>query len=256
MRLHVSTHGELDVAEACRLWEASPATVRRDFVEIERTGFARREWGRLRTSAGVTAGAERERAMVPFGEREVLQAEEKRRIAQAAAALIADGHVVIVDGGTTTLQLVPFLAPRPIKIVTNSIAIAHAIDRGRAGRSGAEVFLTGGQLYPDSYLLVGPQAKDSLRAYRANWVFLSAAGATVEGVFNSNQLVVETEQVMVEQAERVALLADASKFGRTGMVPLCGWERLSVVVTDRKPERAVMKALTKHHVKLTVAGGD
>lgn len=194
--------------------------------------------------------------MVPFGEREVLQAEAKRRIAQAAAALLADGDVVIVDGGTTTLQLVPFLSARPVKIVTNSIAIAHAIDCGRAGRSGAEVFLTGGQLYPDSYLLVGPQAKDSLRAYRANWVFLSAAGVTTEGVSNSNQLVVETEQVMIDQAEHVALLADASKFGRTGMAPLCGWDRLSVVITDQKPEPGLMKTITKHRVKLNIPFGD
>lgn len=62
---------------------------------------------------------------------------------RAAAGLVKDGDVVAIDGGTTTLRLAPYLANRPVRIITNSILIAHRIDRLRTGPSGAEVFLTG-----------------------------------------------------------------------------------------------------------------
>lgn len=208
--------------------------MRRDFLALEEAGFARREWGKL-----VALEAEREPAMEPFYRREVQDIEVKQRIARAATTLLRTGDVVIVDGGTTTLQLVPHLAPLAIKIITNSIAIAYSLDRQRANQNGAEVYLTGGFLYPDSFLLVGPQAKASLRAYRADWTFLSAAGANQRGITNSNELVVETEQIMIEQSKQTALLVDHSKFGKEAMTPLCGWHEITHLVTDVAPSETL-----------------
>jgi DeoR/GlpR family transcriptional regulator of sugar metabolism len=140
-----------------------------------------------------------------------------------------------------------------VKIVTNSIAIAHAIDRARGSRVGAEVFLTGGRLYPDAFALVGPQARAALAHYRAKWVFLSAAGVDGEGVTNSNELVVETEHVMIAQAERVVLLVDGAKFGVRAMVPLCALGALHTLVTDVKPPVALGRKLAKARVRVVVA---
>ena len=90
------------------------------------------------------------------------------------------------NGGTTTSQMARWLAARPVRVVTNSLLIAHEIECQRMDAQGAEVFLTGGYLYPGSGLLVGPETVESVRRYRAVTAFLSVGGITEEG-FATNQ---------------------------------------------------------------------
>jgi DeoR family transcriptional regulator, ulaG and ulaABCDEF operon transcriptional repressor len=225
--------------------------MRRDFELLGKSGEVRREWGRLR-KINVDTQAKGAPGTMPFAEREILHAEAKARIGAAAAALVGDGEGVLIDGGTTTLQMVPHLARRSVKIVTNSIAIAHAIDRARGAQLGAEVFLTGGRLHPDSFLLVGPQARAAVEHYRARWAFISAAGVDAE-VTNSNEAVVEIEQAMIARAERVVLLVDESKFGARGMVRLCELAALHTVVTDVQPGAAMRRKLERAGVRVVVA---
>jgi DeoR/GlpR family transcriptional regulator of sugar metabolism len=236
IRRHLEEHGELGLAEACILFGASPATLRRDFHALTRSGHGRKAWGILRAPEHADPkdrpAAE---SMLPFADRAGLQAEAKAAIGRAAADLVADGDSMLIDGGTTTLQMVPFLASRRVQIITNSIAIAHAIDRQRRGRLGAEVFLTGGQLLPDSFLLVGPQARATLAHYRARWAFLSAAGVDPDGVTNSNERVVEVEQAMLARAETSVLLVDSSKFHRRALTRLCDWSSLRLLLSEAPP---------------------
>lgn len=251
LRGHLAEHGEIGLAEACRLLGASTATVRRDFEQLVTDGHAVRQWGVLKPAPGAMS-----RGMTPFADRQGLEAQAKAAIAREAAALVADDSVVFIDGGTTTLRLAPHLAARRIRIVTNSIAIAHAIDRERRGRLGAEVFLTGGQLWPDSFLLVGPQARGTLDNYRADLAFLSAAGVDGNGVSNNNELVVEVEQKMMTQAARTILLVDATKFDRRAMVPICDLGDLHAMVTNREPPRELGATLKAANVRLIEAGAD
>jgi DeoR/GlpR family transcriptional regulator of sugar metabolism len=250
IRRHLEQHGELGLAEACVLFGGSPATLRRDFHALTRAGFGVKAWGVLRSPP---PPRESPTEMLPFADRAGLQADAKVAIGRAAADLVAEGDTLLIDGGTTTLQMVPFLASRRVNIVTNSIAIAHAIDRERRGRLGAEVFLTGGQLLPESFLLVGPQAKATLAQYRVRWAFLSAAGADVDGVTNSNERVVEVEQAMIARAETVVLLIDASKFPRRSLARLCDWSAIRLVVTDAPPPEALSARLTSAGTAVRIA---
>jgi DeoR/GlpR family transcriptional regulator of sugar metabolism len=249
LRKYLSEFYEIGLADACKRFGASSATMRRDFYALSKAGQAVKEWGVLKSAVAPST------LMPPFSERERVQAGAKAAIGRAAAELVMDEDVVLIDGGTTTLELVPHLAVRRVKIVTNSIAIAHAIDRQRHGRIGAEVFLTGGQLYPNSFMLVGPQAKATLARYRARWAFLSAAGIDAGGVSNSNELVVEIEQAMIAHAERVALLADASKFGRRSMVQLCGIGDVHTLVTDAGLSGELSHLFSKAGVEVRIAAG-
>ena len=221
--------GEMTVEEACACFEISPATARRDFVALVESGKAEKTWG------GVRVLDPQARPMLPSGLREEIHAEEKRRIAARAAAFCNDGDIVFIDGGTTTLQLARWFADRPLRIVTNSLLIAHEMDRLRSGPGGAEVFLTGGYLYPGSGLLVGPEATASLQKYQAKTAFLSVGGIGEEGISNNHHLVVEVERAMISRAEQVILLADYSKFGRRELMPECGWAEVHALITDQTP---------------------
>ena len=120
--------------------------------------------------------------------------------------------------------------------MTNSLLIAYEIDRQSKGPGGAEVFVTGGYLYPLSGLLVGPETIASLQKYKANIAFLSVGGIGEEGVNNNHHLVVEVERTMLSRAERTILLADHSKFGRRELVPECSWNEVDKIVTDSLPD--------------------
>ena len=226
----LSERGELSVEEACREFSISPATTRRAFVRMAAGGLAEKTWGGLSRHSGF-----QDRVMTPSSLRDKLNAEAKERIAHKAASLVRDHDVVAIDGGTTTLRLAPYLANRAVRIVTNSILIAHRIEQLRSGANGAEVFLTGGFVYPGSGLLVGPQAVANLRQYHSQWAFLSVGGLDPEGATNTNQLVVESERAIIENAENVVVLADSSKWGQRDMIRQCSWNEVGRIITDCGP---------------------
>ena len=213
----LETLSELSLVDACERFGASSATIRRDFVQLAENGQVARTWG------GIQLAGRGALQMGPpaFNERLGSNTAEKRLVARAAAQILNDGDVVMIDGGTTTFQLAEFIAHKRIRVITNSLMMAHAIDRLKAGKLGAEVYLTGGLLEPQSGVVVGPLAEESLRRYRAKWVFLSAAGIDAETVTNYNEAVLGSERLMISQSEQVVLLADSSKLGRQSMCELC-----------------------------------
>ncbi|MDX2190126.1 MAG: DeoR/GlpR family DNA-binding transcription regulator [Bacteroidota bacterium] len=226
---YLDSKGELIVDVACNLFNASPATIRRDFNQLVNDQLAEKTWGGIiKKMESGNAG----NSMLPLSYRQEQFVEEKKKIAEKAASLIEDGDVVMIDGGTTTFFMAPFLANRHIRIITNSIIIAYQIDKDKTEKQGAEVFLTGGMLYPESGLLVGPQTNSSIKTYHAKWAFLSAGAVDENGPSNSNQLVVESEQAMIHQSTKTVLLADHSKFDKRNMCSLCNWEDIDQVITN------------------------
>lgn len=234
IRAYLSEQEVLSVEAAVELLGASPATVRRDFAELARGNLAER------TRGGIKCVSDPLHGMTPFALREVRYSQEKAAIAKHAAALIHPGDVVIVDGGTTTFHLAPFLTAQPLKLITNSLRLVAALEeRGRAG-PGLEVHVTGGALYPQAGLLTGPRACETIAGYHANVAFLSAGGICGDGVFNTNELVVELERAMIAHAEKVVILADHSKLSRRAMCRLCALDQIDVIVTDKWPESAAI----------------
>ncbi len=237
----------LSVEDAQDALGASPSTVRRDFSELADRLLVTRGRGtihRLETSAVM--------GVLPYSKREVANPDAKTRIARAAASLIGEGDVVIIDGGTTTVGMAAFL-PSSCRVITNSLPLATALHRLPGDRNPVpEVNMTGGYLYPRGEVLLGPEAILILREFRAAWAFISASGITDDGVLNSNNLVVDTQRAMIDCADRVALLVDSSKMARAGMVKICSLDTLDVVVTDARPPRALAEPLAAAGVEVLV----
>lgn len=220
----------LTVEEACTLLNASPATVRRDFRALAKMGLAERTRGGVGRVQTVLGG------MLPFVAREVQQSREKDAIACEAARLLRPGDVVMIDGGTSTFHLAKYLPDCPLRIITNSLRMAAALGDKRHADADVEVFLTGGYVYPQSGLLVGPQAVNTLAQYHADWAFLSVGGICEDGIFNTNELVVESERMMIRNADRTVVLADHTKIGRRSMCRLAELSLLFRLITDSYPE--------------------
>ena len=167
---------------------------------------------------------------------------EKRRIAGVAAQFINDGDVVFLDGGSTTSFLAPLLIGRPIHVVTNAISLMNTL---KAGWPELDVIVTGGYYYPKSELLLGPSAVQSLQHLQINKAFLSAAGVTANGVFNTNMLVADIEKAVIQQAMETYLLADSSKLEKTSLMRVCGMKDITgLITTGPVPESIVTAAMS------------
>jgi len=225
----LSCQAYLGVEEAASRLGASVATVRRDFAELAARGLAERTRGGLRRSNGADGHG------LPFALREVRFSREKAAMAAYAAGLLSPEDVLMVDGGTTTYHLARVLPDVPLKVITNSLRLAAALGERRPSGARADVFLTGGYLFPESGLLAGPQTVASLEQYHARWAFLSPSGICAEGVFNTNEFVVESERVMMTRAERVVVLADASKLGARSMCRVGGLASVHLLITVAAP---------------------
>ncbi|MCC5875616.1 MAG: DeoR/GlpR transcriptional regulator [Candidatus Sumerlaeia bacterium] len=226
---------------------SSPATIRRDFTDLAQQGLVVRGQGGIhRIDDAPIMG------VLPFSRRRIDHPEGKSRIAAAAAELLEDGQIVIIDGGTTTMKLARCISPH-VRVITNSLPLAQALNEPVNGKNVVpEVNMTGGYVYPRSEVLLGPQTVKSLQEYNGNWAFISANGIMPDGVFNSNNLVVDTQRMMIQRAQRLAVLVDSSKMLRPAMVKVCDLQDIDCLITDANPPGELLEALTEKGVKIIV----
>ncbi len=139
-----------------------------------------------------------------------------------------DGESVLLDGGTTTLEVARALAGRPVQVVTNSLPIAHLL----AASKETDLILVGGYVYPRTGVALGPLAIATMKDIHVQKTIMGAGGIVAEGVYNHNLLLVETERVMMDCGQSLMLVVDRTKFGKRALSWLCGLDRFSQVVTD------------------------
>ena len=182
-------------------------------------------------------------------EKEKLHRKEKLAIAAAAADLVKEGQVVILDSGTTTTAIARALREfQNLTIVTNAVNIAAEL-------SGAavEVILTGGTLRKNSFSLVGPIAEETLRRLNADILFLGVDGFDVQyGLSTPNILEAKVNRVMVEVAKRTVAVCDSSKFGRRSLSLIVPPSALHEVITDRAAPKADLRTLKKAGIEVKI----
>jgi DeoR/GlpR family transcriptional regulator of sugar metabolism len=204
----------------------SQSTIRRDLEQLEQRGLV------SRTHGGVIwvgdGNADSNRRPYAFDQRMNYQVEPKRSIARAAAGLVSPGETILLDGGTTTFYLAQELLGQSLQLVTNSLPIANLFLNDQR----IELILSGGLMYPRYGVLLGPTAEQVLSTIHTKTLFLSVAGVNGGALYNQNLLLVQTEQRMMQQAQRIVLLIDSSKFGQQALAKLCELNQVDTVVVD------------------------
>lgn len=231
------------VADLGRQFETSQVTIRKDLETLHARGLVHR------THGGALLAREGALADPTLREKEKLHRREKLRIAAAAAAMVQEGQVVILDSGTTTTAIARALRGfHNLTIVTNAVNIAAEL----AG-ADPEVILTGGTLRKNSFSLVGPLAEDTLRRLNADVVFLGVDGFDVHyGLSTPNLLEAKVNRVMVEIAKKVVAVCDASKFGRRSLSLIVRTTGLHGVITDHSAPKSDLKILKKAGIEVTL----
>ncbi|ONK09639.1 DeoR/GlpR family DNA-binding transcription regulator [Streptomyces sp. MP131-18] len=231
----------LEVAELTRRLGVSAMTVRRDLHELQQDGVLRRVHG---------GAVRRERS--PFETRRVAHAEEKLRIAARAAGLVDDGDSVAIDTGTTAHSVARALrGRRDLVVVTNSIHVAGEFQG--APDSSAKVLLAGGVIAPE-LCLVGSLATETIRKLHVNKLVLGCGGLTAErGLTFFDIEEAEVRRAMLEIAEKVIVVMDHTKFGRTETISVARLDQVDVLVTDAEPPPPYARLCRDSGVELVIA---
>jgi DeoR family transcriptional regulator, aga operon transcriptional repressor len=172
---------------------------------------------------------------------------EKMRIAAAAAQMIRQGQVIILDSGTTTMAIARACrAFKSLTIITNATNIAAEL-----ADTPAEVILTGGVLRKNSFSLVGPLAEDTLRKVNADLLFLAVDGFDVRyGLTTPNLLEARVNRAMAESARRTVVVCDSSKFGQRSLSLIMPTSAVHETITDKNIPRNDWKALKDADVEV------
>ncbi|SEF24864.1 transcriptional regulator, DeoR family [Amycolatopsis pretoriensis] len=234
---------QVAVAELASATGASEMTVRRDLDHLASRGVLRRVHGGAVPAA--PSGIE-----PPFAARATDAVGAKRAIAAAAAELIRDGETIVLDSGTTALELARLLRGRPVTVMPLSL---HAV-RELADDRGVRLLLPGGEPRPGEQALVGPLTCASLRALRFDVAVLSPCAFSLDAGLTAFDLGdAEVKQVALDVAARALVLADGAKWGRAALAHVCPADRPDVVITDPGAPEDQRAALTELGVLVHVA---
>lgn len=242
----LNAQGFISVAELVGRLGVSDMTVRRDLRKLEEAGDVRVVRGGVHLPA-----ADGRRGS--FAGRASANAEAKRAVALSAGQLIAEDDAIALDAGTTVGGLTDAL-PEGFagSVVTHSVPVIQEL----LVRGEPRVIGLGGDLYPVSKAFVGPMTVDAASRVRVRTFFLGAAALDARGVYVDSDVERPTKHALMEVADRVVLLADASKFTTSAPVRLCDFADIDVLVTDAEPPPDVHAALAEHAVTLRVAPSD
>ncbi|WGW03771.1 DeoR/GlpR family DNA-binding transcription regulator [Tropicibacter oceani] len=234
------------VADLCHLTEASEATIRRDIAALHMQKKLRRVRG---GAEAITPPQFVGLAGRPFSVNQTMQSRQKQAIARAAVDLCEDGDSIIINGGTTTFQMVHPLASRRCQVFTNSFPIAEHLLK----HSKNTIMLSGGAIYREQNIILSPFDNDVTRNFYAKRMFMGAQGLGPIGLMEADPLLIQAEQKLIGQADELVLLVDSTKFDNRSSLVLCPLARIDTVITDEGITDKAAAMLEAADVKLIVA---
>jgi DeoR/GlpR family transcriptional regulator of sugar metabolism len=227
--------GPTTIADLSEDLGVSPATIRRDLVQLGDEGLLKRVYG------GAVPLVDQDD---PFVDVATVRVAEKDAIAQRCAELVKDGETVLLDIGTTAHRVARKLRGRSLTVITSSLAVFEELQ----DEPTIQLLLLGGVLRRDYRSLVGFLTEDNLRQVHADRLFLGTSGVRPGGqVMDTTVVEVPVKRAMIAASDRVVLVADIGKFPGTGMAKVCGPQELDVVVTNAPVDE-------KTHIALREAG--
>jgi DeoR family transcriptional regulator, ulaG and ulaABCDEF operon transcriptional repressor len=234
--------------------DASPATIRRDLERLAGQGQLVRVRGGIKPAssskpASNALASALHLAGVPFHENIARSRSQKEAIGAAAADLCSPGEGVMIDGGSTTLQMCPHLAGLNLQVLTNSLHIVSAL----INQQGTRILVPSGAVFPEQNIILSVFGEDGMPRFHAPKLFMGAASVGPAGLMQADVVLVAGERRLIERADEIIVLVDATKFdGPSGNV-VCGLEEIDTIITDNRVSDRTAKLLERAGVKLIIA---
>ncbi len=232
----------VEVQDLCEILDVSAVTIRKDLRALEQKGLLFRTHG----------GASLENPYIvekPVNEKEKLFAEEKSKIAEAAAKLVLENDSIIIGSGTTVQNLAKSIVPKErLSVITSSLYVALELSR----YPEVEIIQLGGQLRHSSASVTGFYSLELLKNITCNQLFLGVDGIDFQhGCTTTSLDEAILNKAMINSAQRVVILADSTKFGKRSLGKICDLEQVNEIITNKDIPNKTLKKLKKMGIKVT-----
>ncbi|MDO1582830.1 DeoR/GlpR family DNA-binding transcription regulator [Rhizobium oryzicola] len=235
----------VDIRTLTERFDISVATVRRDLDELEGAGLLRRTHGGAVNVNQVAQDATNAARLIS-------KQAEKAAIAEVAAGMVADGDTVLLDAGTTALEVAKKLSGRSsLTFISNGLDIIAELSRF----DGQSIYSVGGEYTETNRSFRGPLAEHFIRQFNADKLILNAASIDVDRglICTGSPLNASVARAMIEISRRVIVVADHSKFTKSSLSVVTRIEDVGVVVTDAGAKSIIDAAPDKLRKKFVVA---
>jgi len=244
IRAKLLEKGEVSIEDMVKMFDVSVMTVHRDLDILEKAGEV------LKTHGGATA-AKRLTFEFSFRDQVLNQQKQKEIIAQKAVEIIKPGDVIMLDTGTTTLEVARKLKNKEgITVITTSLAIVSElqfVDK-------IDVILLGGYLRSGSPDIHGPLTEDNIERFRTNIAFIGADGIDLNGnTFTDDLRIATLSRRMAKNADKVVVISDSTKIGRKSMCKVLSPDEYNLIITDAGVSKDTLKQFKIKKNKLIIA---
>ena len=221
---------EISIADISRALDVSAVTIRSDLSSLEESGYV------VRTRGGAFPAFHRD-----ILERRRHRTEEKNRIATMAAGMVRDGDTIMIEAGTTTALVGKYLlGKRDIHVVSTSTLL---LPYARYNPS-LHLTITGGEFRPLTESFVGPIALRELEQFHVRFAFIGTDGFSLDAGLTTHLVEgAEIVRKMADRADTVVLVADSSKYGRSGFAGVLPVVEVDVLVSDSELERQTIEKI-------------
>tara|TARA_Y100000389_G_scaffold196193_1_gene228728 strand:+ start:67 stop:894 length:828 start_codon:yes stop_codon:yes gene_type:complete len=230
----------------------SHATIRRDLNKLDEI----QQLKRVRGGAIALNNNQKEYhsllGQADHSQSSVSNAAEKAAIGKKAASLLENGEAVIIDGGTTTVQLANAINTKNLNILTTSISIMNAL----FGKPHLRIMITGGEVFQEQKVILNPYGDSIISKFSASKIFLGAQAITEKGLLQTDPLLVHYEQDLINRAEEVIVLADSTKFEVKGSLIVCELDRIHKIVTDDNISNNALEMFERHEIDVITVSLD
>lgn len=240
---YLKGHNLVTVEQLVAVTEASPATIRRDLIKLDQEGVISRSHGGVTLNRFIpnqpTTHEKMQRSLA-----------EKHAIARAAASFVKAGDAVVLDAGTTMIELARHLTHLPLRVITSDLHIALFL----AEFKQIEVTIIGGRIDDSSQSCIGDHGRKLLQNVWPDVAFVSCNSWDLQrGITSPTEEKAALKRDLIANAKRRVLLADSSKYGAWSLFNVAHLESLSDIVTDDRLDKEICEALEKIAPRLTIA---
>jgi len=240
---YLKSHNLVTVEQLVAAIAASPATIRRDLIKLDEQGVISRSHG------GVTLNR-----FIPSqpttNEKLQRSLQEKQAIAEVAAAMVKPGDAVVLDAGTTMLELARNLTHLPLRVITADLRIALFLSEFKQ----IEVTIIGGRIDDSSQSCVGEHGRRLLRSVYPDIAFISCNSWSLDkGITTPTEEKAGLKQDLAVNARRRVLLADSSKYGAYSLFCVTPLTGMTDIITDKGLNVEIRQSLDDQPFTLTLA---
>jgi DeoR family transcriptional regulator, aga operon transcriptional repressor len=238
-------NGQVKVTELSKLFKVSVVTIRNDLAHLEEKSLL------IKTRGGGIKTSLRVGIDYKLNEKAQIHLREKQLIGKKAASIIADNDIVIIDSGTTTLEITKNLHElNNLTVITNALNIASQL----VDYENMKVILLGGLLRNTSLSLIGPISENSIKSFYCDKVFLGVDGIdSTYGISTPNPEEAHLNKLMIDISKQVIVVTDSSKFKKRSFMHLAPMSQVHTVITDSNIPEDELKNLQNAGVEVLIA---